>query len=47
MEVCGVRLFQHKFMPALFAEDGIAFFPAFEVLGFFAFRAFPVIAEDR
>jgi hypothetical protein len=34
-------------MPALFAADGIAFFPAFEMLGLFASGAFSVIAEDR
>jgi hypothetical protein len=34
-------------MPALFAVDSIAFFLAFEVLGFFASGAFSVIAEDR
>jgi len=41
------ELSQHKFISTLFAADSIAFFLAFEMLGFFASRASPVKAEDR
>ncbi len=40
------KLFQYKFMPALFAADGIAFFLAFEMLCFFASGTFSIMTED-
>lgn len=47
MKVAKPELSQHKFIPAPFAAHGIAFFLTFEMLGFFAFRASSVIAEER